>query len=95
MTLLDYELGTESAATLAQKIVELLFERDFDGDEEKWDIASAVASVVEENVCYDVSKEATWNHRDDIYSVATAKARIRLQGDNEIRVEGYSYYVAG
>lgn len=93
--LLDYELGTESAATLSQKIVELLFERDFDGDEEKWDIENAIASVVEENVCYDVSKEATWNNKD-IYSVATAKARIRLlQGGNEIRVEGYSYYVAG
>jgi len=54
---------------------------------------------------FDVIKEASYNHKD-IYSVASSKARIHFDDGNHdddddddaaatIRIEGYSYYVAG
>jgi hypothetical protein len=100
-SLADYELGILSAHNLAIGMVDELFHREFTGKAPKWDIDSAVATAqVDDSKVFDVSKEATYNHKD-IYSVASSKARIRFEesdGGGEhvvIRIEGYSYYVAG
>ena len=90
----DYEKGSLSPGVLAGRIIEALFFRDF-MDGKRWDIDSPVVEEMEAGVLYQASKEATWDWKD-IYSVATAKGKVRFSlEENEIRVVDYSYYVAG
>ena len=89
---LDYELGTISAENLASSIITYLFDRDFLGDKtNRWDIDSATVETREANV-FEAVKEATYNHKD-IYSVASAKAKIHFVNHDGVRIEGKFCYV--
>lgn len=84
-----------SPNSVAKLIIELLFDRDFDGKkEDRWDVDSASVEQKDETpASFQVEKAATYNHKD-IYSVATSKATI-VFGEREILIQNYSYYVAG
>jgi hypothetical protein len=95
----DFELGLADEQHLALNIITALFERDFTTPGEHWDIDSATATVMENfrfaNDRFAVEKQATWD-RKGICSVASAKGTVCfLKDSHEIRVEEYSYYVAG
>jgi hypothetical protein len=93
----DFELGLVDEQTVAHKIITALFQRDF-MQGKYWDIASATASRIEGDdgvVKYEALKKAAWDW-NDIHSVASAKGTICFfQKDEAIRVEEYSYCVAG
>lgn len=102
-TLISYESGKLTAREVAHSIIEALFKRDF-MPRKHWDIDSATVALRsnegdttsgEDGEAFDVEKNATWDWKD-IYSVASAKGIVRfVTGKTEIRVENYSYYVAG
>jgi hypothetical protein len=88
-----FEKGDIDQRELAKSIMEALWSRDFMPGAH-WDIESASVEYAIEGV-WDVSKSATWDWKD-IYSVAKSMATIRFPIDaGEIRIENYSYYVAG
>lgn len=90
----SYQRGEASESKVAREIIEALFNRDFMPGE-RWDIDSATVSYLENENVYKVEKQATWDWKD-IYSEASAKGRIRFNPNKrDIRVEDYSYYVAG
>lgn len=106
----DFELGTLTERQLAYEIISQLFNRDFMSGRH-WDIDSATVSETsgksqdrdedgnfskaKDMVWFVVEKQATWDHKD-IYSVASAKAIIKISHQLRIvLVDEYSYYVAG
>jgi hypothetical protein len=106
----DFELGALTKRQLAYEIISQLFNRDFMPGRH-WDIDSATVSEMSETsqdldddvdfanakdtVCFLVEKQATWDHKD-IYSVASAKAIIKISHQLRIvLIDEYSYYVAG
>jgi len=94
----NYEQGQESPSSVARSIIEALFKRDFTPGKH-WEVEPASVRATNdtggEAIVFDAEKSATWDWKD-IYSVASAKACIRfLPAQHEIRVENYSYYVAG
>ncbi|KAL7538796.1 hypothetical protein ACHAXR_012390 [Thalassiosira sp. AJA248-18] len=96
-----FHSGKISAHALAFDIIEALFHRDFmPGDH--WDIGSAILEELDPITdkesgkkveIIEAEKEAIWDWKD-IYSVATAKATIKISSGC-IHVDDYSYYVAG
>ena len=98
-----FENGELNQRELATCITDALWNRDFRNGAH-WDIDSASVSerpirIEGENDddehMWEVSKSATWDWKD-IYSVAESKGTIRYRMDaGEIRIENYSYYVAG
>ncbi len=93
----SYEHGQMNEQRLAHDLIEALFYRDF-MDGKRWDIDPAYATLESSGdgvIIYKAEKEATWDWKD-IYAVASAKGMICFYADRqEIRVENYSYYVAG
>jgi hypothetical protein len=99
----SFEEGTKSKHDLCVDLIEALFWRDFENGEH-WDIDPGTARELEEDEggggeldgrAFVVKKQARldWN---DLYSVAAAKGTIVAWPEkDEIRVENYSYYVAG
>ena len=88
------EIGPQQ---MAQKIIQALFQRDFGVKKDtRWDVDPAHAVPKDDdNIVFEAEQQATWDWKD-IYSVASSKGKIRfLDNDNIIRIEGYSYYVAG
>jgi hypothetical protein len=100
----EYESGLVNERKVAYELISALFYRDFMPGKH-WDIDPATIVVVDDGDDGDVSdtsvvqfaaeKQATWDWKD-IYSVASAKGTICFFKDSqEIRVQDYSYYVAG
>lgn len=102
-SLAAFEEGAISNQELAVLIIEALFERDFENGEH-WDIDNGTARDLEEDeggggdlqgCAFVVKRQARldWN---DLYSVAAAKGTIIISTEkDEIKVENYSYFVAG
>lgn len=102
-TLEAFEDGDISNEEIAVLIIEALFERDFDNGEH-WEIDAGTARELEEDeggggdledLAFVVKRQARldWN---DLYSVAASKGTIFIDPEkSEIRVENYSYFVAG
>lgn len=102
-TLQCFEDGDISNEEMAILLIEALFEKDFENGEH-WEIDAGTARELEEDEggggdledrAFVVKRQARldWN---DLYSVAAAKGTIIIDPDNhEIRVENYSYFVAG
>lgn len=102
-TLECFERGEISNQEIAVLIIEALFERDFNHGEH-WEIDDGMARELEEDEggggdlkgrAFVVKRQARldWN---DLYSVAASKGTIVIVPEsNEIRVENYSYFVAG
>ena len=98
-----FEEGRKSKEDLCVDLIEALFNRDFENGEH-WDIDPGTARELEEDEggggeldgrAFVVKQQARldWN---DLYSVAAAKGTIVVWPEkDEIRVENYSYYVAG
>jgi len=102
-TLEAFEDGDISKEEIAILLIEAMFDRDFvSGDH--WEIDSGAARELEEDEggggdleghAFVVKRQARldWN---DIYSVAAAKGTIIIDPEKkELRVENYSYFVAG
>ncbi len=96
--------GETNSLDVSYAIIEALFDSHFSYDS-KWFVESATCEIIrpkgssldpdiEFPVSYRCSQQATYD-RKDIYSVATAKAKIVILSRNEIRIELFSYYVAG
>jgi hypothetical protein len=79
--------------TLACKIIEALFERDFGGTSDRWDIDSADVAASAEPHTFELKKQATYD-RKDIYAVASSKATIVFTKEL-ITIHEYSHYCAG
>ena len=102
-TLQAFEDGEISNEEISVLLIEALFERDF-AHGEHWEIDPGTAREMEEDEggggelegrAFVVKRQARldWN---DLYSVAAAKGTIIIWPEkNEIRVENYSYFVAG
>eukprot|EP00551_Chaetoceros_affinis_P003775 CAMPEP_0203661590 /NCGR_PEP_ID=MMETSP0088-20131115/59689_1 /ASSEMBLY_ACC=CAM_ASM_001087 /TAXON_ID=426623 /ORGANISM="Chaetoceros affinis, Strain CCMP159" /LENGTH=660 /DNA_ID=CAMNT_0050524269 /DNA_START=13 /DNA_END=1995 /DNA_ORIENTATION=+ len=102
-SLTAFEEGAISNQELAVLIIEALFERDFEHGEH-WEIDNGTARDLEEDeggggdlegCAFVVKRQARldWN---DLYSVAAAKGTIIISSEkDEIKVENYSYFVAG
>jgi hypothetical protein len=102
-TLECFERGEISNEEIAVLIIEALFERDFSHGEH-WEIDDGTARELEEDEggggdlkgrAFAVKRQARldWN---DLYSVAASKGTVVVVPDkNEIRVENYSFFVAG
>ena len=102
-SLLAFEEGAISNKELAVLIIESLFERDFENGEH-WEVDNGTARDLEadeggggdlEGCAFVVKRQARldWN---DLYSVAAAKGTIIISAEKEeIKVENYSYFVAG
>jgi hypothetical protein len=102
-TLQCFEDGDISNEEIAVLIIEALFEKDFENGDH-WEIDAGTAREMEEDEggggdledrAFVVKRQARldWN---DLYSVAAAKGTIIIDPEkNEIRVENYSYFVAG
>jgi hypothetical protein len=96
----DGDISNEESAVL---IIEALFEKDFESGDH-WEIDPGTAREMEEDEggggdledrAFVVKRQARldWN---DLYSVAAAKGTIIIDPEkSEIRVENYSYFVAG
>lgn len=95
-----YETGSVAQDAVAGCIIHTLFSRDFTGDGSHWCRDGWTCEAVERDEdttekLFTCQESATWDWKD-IYSVASAKARIAFSQDRrEIRVEGYQYYCAG
>lgn len=93
-----YHSGKISAHALAFDVINALFERDFTPGAH-WEIGTATLDELEDGEmegqfeCFGAEKEAVWDWKD-IYSVATAKATIKISS-GDIYIDEYSYYVAG
>ena len=102
-SLLAFEEGAISNQELAVLIIEALFERDFENGDH-WEIDAGTARDLEPDeggggdlagCAFKVKRQARldWN---DLYSVAAAKGTIIISKEKEeIRVENFSYFVAG
>ena len=102
-SLTAFEEGAISNQEMAVLIIEALFERDFE-DGDHWEIDHGTARDLEEDeggggdlagCAFVVKRQARldWN---DLYSVAAAKGTIIVSSQkDEIKVENYSYFVAG
>jgi len=102
-TLLAFEDGEISNQEMAVLLIEALFEKNFENGDH-WEVDAGTARDLEEDEggggdlegrAFVVKRQARldWN---DLYSVAAAKGSIIVCPDeNEIRVENYSYFVAG
>lgn len=102
-TLQAWEQGEISNHEIAVLIIEAFFERDFENGEH-WEVDAGTARELEEDEgggpdlegrAFVVKRQARldWN---DLYSVAAAKGTIIIYPDKkEVRVENYSYFVAG
>jgi hypothetical protein len=102
-TLECFERGEISNEEIAVLIIEALFELDFSHGEH-WEIDDGTARELEEDEggggdlkgrAFAVKRQARldWN---DLYSVAASKGTVVVVPEkNEIRVENYSYFVAG
>ena len=102
-SLLAFEEGAISKQELSVLVIEALFERDFE-DGEHWEIDAGTARDLEDDeggggdlqgCAFVVKRQARldWN---DLYSVAAAKGTIIISAEkDEIKVENYSYFVAG
>lgn len=107
----DFESGASiTERQLAYEIISQLFYRDFMPGRH-WDVDPATVTEMsgatkdldgddnslktEDIVWFAAEKEATWDHKD-IYSVASAKAVIKISRQlHLVVVDEYSYYVAG
>mmetsp|Transcript_13867 Transcript_13867/g.20164 ORF Transcript_13867/g.20164 Transcript_13867/m.20164 type:complete len:1074 (-) Transcript_13867:53-3274(-) len=102
-TLLAFESGEISNQEIAVLLIEALFEKDFENGGH-WEVDAGTARELEEDEggggdmegrSFVVKRQARldWN---DLYSVAAAKGNIIISPEKkEIRVENYSYFVAG
>jgi hypothetical protein len=102
-TLQAWEQGEISNHEIAVLIIEAFFERDFENGEH-WEVDAGTARELEEDEgggadlegrAFVVKRQARldWN---DLYSVAAAKGTIIIYPEKkEVRVENYSYFVAG
>merc|ERR1712038_1387599 len=102
-SLTAFEEGAISNEEMAVLIIEALFERDFENGDH-WEIDQGTARDLEEDeggggdlegCAFVVKRQARldWN---DLYSVAAAKGTIIISAEeDEIKVENYSYFVAG
>ena len=102
-SLMAFEKDEVSKEELAILIIEALFERDFE-DGENWEIDAGTARDLEEDEggggdlagrAFVVKRQAKleWN---DLYSVAASKGTIIISEENEeIKIDNYSYFVAG
>jgi hypothetical protein len=102
-TLQAWEQGEISNHEIAVLIIEAFFERDFENGEH-WEVDAGTARDLEEDEgggadlegrAFVVKRQARldWN---DLYSVAAAKGTIIIYPEKkEVRVENYSYFVAG
>lgn len=102
-TLQAFEEGEISNEEFAVLLIEAMFERDFDNGDH-WEIDPGTARELEEDEggggdledrAFVVKRQARldWN---DLYSVAAAKGTIIIDPEkNELRIEDYSYFVAG
>lgn len=96
----DGEISNEEIAIL---LIEAMFDRDFDNGDH-WEIDSGTARELEEDEggggdledrAFVVKRQARldWN---DLYSVAASKGTIIIDPEKkELRIENYSYFVAG
>ncbi|KAL7532430.1 hypothetical protein ACHAWF_004134 [Thalassiosira exigua] len=95
-----FHSGKISAHALAFDVITELFHRDFVPGAH-WEIGTAVLGELdplrgtegEQIEVFEVEKEAIWDWKD-IYSVATAKATIKISTES-VEVDEYLYYVAG
>lgn len=93
-----FHSGKVSARALASDLINALFHRDFTPGRH-WDIETAtvdeLASLTDKEgtSILNAEKQAVWDWKD-IYSVASAKATIKISSE-DIYVDEYSYYVAG
>lgn len=103
--LVSYESNGFSNEDISVLIIEALFRRDFqDGEGGEWEIDPGTARELEddENDGRDldgrgfvVKQQARWDSEKN-YSVAAAKGIVTIWPDlDEIRMENYSYFVAG
>jgi len=103
--LVSFESNGFSNEDIAVLIIEALFRRDFqDGDGGEWDIDPGTARELEDDesegrdldgLGFVVKQQARWDS-DKNYSVAAAKGIVTIWPDlDEIRMEKYSYFVAG
>lgn len=102
-TLVAFENGEISNQEIAVLLIEALFEKNFENGDH-WEIDAGTARELEEDEggggdlegrAFVVKRQARldWN---DLYSVAAAKGNIIISPEKkEIRVENYSYFVAG
>lgn len=102
-SLTAFEEGAISNQEVAVLVIEALFERDFENGDH-WEIDQGTARDLEEDeggggdlegCAFVVKRQARldWN---DLYSVAAAKGTIIISSEkDEIKVENYSYFVAG
>jgi len=102
-TLQCFEDGDITNEEISVLIIEALFEKDFENGDH-WELDAGTARELEEDeggggdldgCAFVVKRQARldWN---DLYSVAAAKGTIIIDLEkNEIRVENYSYFVAG
>eukprot|EP00555_Chaetoceros_dichaeta_P000287 CAMPEP_0198276678 /NCGR_PEP_ID=MMETSP1447-20131203/65440_1 /TAXON_ID=420782 /ORGANISM="Chaetoceros dichaeta, Strain CCMP1751" /LENGTH=732 /DNA_ID=CAMNT_0043971639 /DNA_START=144 /DNA_END=2342 /DNA_ORIENTATION=- len=103
--LVSFESNGFSNEDIAVLIIEALFRRDFkDSDGDQWDIDPGTARELEDDESegrdldgrgFVVKQQARWDS-DKNYSVAAAKGIVTIWPDlDEIRMENYSYFVAG
>merc|ERR1712045_656329 len=102
-SLLAFEENAISNHEIAVLIIEALFERDFENGDH-WEIDAGTARYFEDDqggggelagCAFVVKRQARldWN---DLYSVAAAKGTIIISKEKEeIKVENFSYFVAG
>mmetsp|Transcript_28173 Transcript_28173/g.82793 ORF Transcript_28173/g.82793 Transcript_28173/m.82793 type:complete len:94 (-) Transcript_28173:344-625(-) len=89
--LIGFVKGSVDERTVAAKLIEKLFEREFMGGK-RWDVSSAHASPVSENT-FACEKIAEYDWKD-INAEASAKATITITKEL-IKIENYGYYCAG
>lgn len=97
----EFHSGNIDAATIADKIIQALFEADFSAGP-KWDVDSSSLSLLSEGgyktkelpLSFDCEQKATWDHKD-IYAVARSNAKIVVQSRDLIHIVLYSFYVSG
>lgn len=89
----QYASGSgEDAGALARTIITALFQRDFMPGRH-WVINGATAQPVGADAVFACEKTAEWDWKD-VNAVASATARITVT-PALIRIDEYSYYVAG
>merc|ERR1712157_224293 len=96
--------STEMYETISLSVIEALFRRDFKEDGDQWDVDPATSRELEEDEggggdlegrAFVVKQQARYDS-DKSYSVAAAKGTVTIWPEkDEIRIENYSYFVAG
>jgi hypothetical protein len=94
-TLVPWDKGVCDSDAVCYALIEAMFGHEFSSNGGRWDIDHPEriknSCDNEEEECFECSKKATWDWKDN-YSVAEAKLN---KTKHEIRMDSYSYYVAG